>query len=207
MAQAPDRIRDDITATRTSLVRDVDALADRTMPNRIVGRKWAGVKDRMHSLSETVMGTPRSAGEGMKSMAYKVQDASTTVADRAGDMASDVAETVRETPEMVRRRTQGNPLAVGVIAFGAGMLAGSLIPATEMEKRAGERIKEHSTELTEPLADSAHQLKEGLSESVGDAAEQVKQTAKDAAQTAKDEAAVSARTVADTGREAAGRSA
>jgi gas vesicle protein len=202
MAQAPDRIRDEIDMTRTDLARDVDALADRTLPNRVVGRKWANVKDKMHSVTETVMGTPRSAGEGMKSVGYKIQDASETVAGKAGEVASEVADTVKETPEMVRRQTQGNPIAVGMIAFGAGLLAASLIPATELEKQAGERIKEHSAELTEPLAESARQLKDDLKESVSDATEQVKQTAKDAAQTTVDEAKSSARTVADQGKQA-----
>lgn len=200
MAQAPDRLRDEIDMTRTDLARDVDALADRTLPNRVVSRKWAGVKDRMHSVTESVMGTPRSAGEGMKSVGHKIQDASETVADKAGEVASEVSDTVKEAPEMVRRQTQGNPIAVGMIAFGAGLLAATLIPATELEKRAGASIKEHSAELTEPLAESARQLKEDLTESVSDATEQVKQTAKDAAQTAVDETKSSVRTVAEKGK-------
>jgi len=202
MVEEPDRIREDIASTRTNLVRDVDALADRTLPNRVVGRKWAGMKEKMHSFTGTVMGPPRSAGEGMKTVAHKVQDASSTVADRAGEMASDVADTVRETPEMLRRQAQGSPIAVGVIAFGAGLLAASLLPATEMEKRMGETVKEHATELTEPLAESARQIKDDVAGSVSEAAEQVKQTAKDAAQTTMDQTKASAQTVAKEGRKA-----
>jgi hypothetical protein len=202
MAQAPDRIRDEIHMTRTDLVRDVDALAERTLPNRVASRKWAGVKDKMHSVTESVMGTPQSAGEGMKSMAHKVQDASGPVAGKAGGMASDAAGKVKEAPETVRRQTEGNPIAVGMIAFGAGLLAASLIPATEMEKRAGANIKEHSAQLTEPLTESAKQIKDDLKEPVSGAAEQVKQTAKGAAQTTVDETKSSARPVADQGKQA-----
>src|SRR6266496_3000587 len=93
--------------------------------------------------------------------------------------AGNVADTVRQAPEAVTRRTQGNPVAAGVIAFGVGLLAASLLPTTDAEKRAGQ------------------QLKEDVSGTVRDAAQQVKETARDAAQNTKEEAKWSAQDAKD----------
>ncbi|WIX84268.1 hypothetical protein QRX50_19710 [Amycolatopsis carbonis] len=48
--------------------------------------------------------------------------------------AASAAETLGETPKPVRRGTEGNPLAAGLIAFGAGWLVASLLPGTERER-------------------------------------------------------------------------
>ena len=40
MAEGPDRIREDIETTRAELARNVDALADRTVPTRVARRRW-----------------------------------------------------------------------------------------------------------------------------------------------------------------------
>jgi uncharacterized protein YeaO (DUF488 family) len=102
------------------------------------------------------------------------------------DKAGDVAEQVREAPAAVSRQAQGNPIAAGLIAFGAGMLVASLLPATELEKRAGEQVREHASDLAdqvrEPLQESAQQLREDLGDHAREAVASVKDTAKDAAQ-------------------------
>ena len=36
---------------------------------------------------------------------------------------------------MVRRKTQGSPVAAGVIAFGGGLLVGTLLPESAGERR------------------------------------------------------------------------
>jgi hypothetical protein len=78
-------------------------------------------------------------------------------------------------------------LAAGVIAFGAGWLIASLLPATEKEQRAATAVKdkasEHSDTLTAPLKDAAENLREPAQQ----AAESVKSSAADAASTVKDE--------------------
>jgi gas vesicle protein len=208
MAEEPDRIKDDIETTRSELTRNVDALADRTMPNRVVRRGWDDLKEKVHGMSEKVMGTPRdmahSAKDTTQSAAGSVQEATA----RAGEVASDVAGTIRRAPQTLARQAQGNPIAAGVIAFGVGLLAASLVPTTDMEKRAGRQIKDNAGDLIEPmrepLAESAQQLKEGFSESVGDAAQQVKETAKGAAQTTTDQAKSSADVTTARARQAAG---
>jgi len=200
MAEEPDQIRDDIELTRTQLAHDVDRLADKTSPTRVAQRRWTGAKTRMRGMSDRVMGTARDSGSSVKD---KTSDVAGTVKDRAGDVADtaknkagDVADHVREAPAALSRQTQGNPIAAGVIAFGAGMLVASLLPATDLEKRAGQQLREHAGDLTdqvrEPLQASAQHLRDDLGDHARDAVASVKDTAKDAAQstaqTAKDNA-------------------
>jgi len=179
MAQEPDRIRDDIESTRTALTRNVDLLAEKTSPGRVARRQWG-------TLKEKVMGsTPKHAIEDATS---SVKDAAGTVRDATGT----VTDTVRDAPQNVTRATRGNPLAAGVIAFGVGLLAASVIPATEAEKRAGRQVKDNAGDLVEPLREPARQVADDVRGSVQDAAQEVKDTTADAARTTKDEAKRSA---------------
>src|SRR5215213_1859008 len=135
MAEEPDQLRRDIEYTRASLSRDVDALAEKTSPKRVAQRRWTSVKEK-------VMGTPRHArdsfGDKASSATSTVQDkassaastvqdkassAASTVQEKASSAASTAADTVREAPHTVAEQTRGNPLAAGIIAFGAGLLA------------------------------------------------------------------------------------
>lgn len=224
MAQAPDRIRDDIENTRAGLARDVDMLADRTLPNRVARRRWSAVRGRMRLVSEKVMGTPsyrqteygyygyptssgtETVSDKARSAAGGVQDVAHRAGERASEATSRAAESVQQAPEAMRRQTQGNPLAAGLIAFGAGLLTASLIPASEAERRAGERLQEEAGGLMErvrePLAESGRQLKDDVAGSVRQAADQVKETARDAARTTAEESKGAARDAAHQTRQA-----
>jgi cell division septum initiation protein DivIVA len=105
----------------------------------------------------------------------------------AGFAASTVADAASSAPQAARHKAQGNPLAAGVIAFGAGWLISSLLPASEKEQRAAVAVKdkasEHSDVLTAPLSEAAQNLREPAQQAV----ESVKSTATDAASTVKDE--------------------
>jgi gas vesicle protein len=219
MAQAPDRIRDDIQTTRDDLARDVDMLADRTLPNRVVRRRWTAVRGRMRLVSERVMGTPgyrqteygygypaSSRPETAADRARSATGSGQGVAQRASDATQRATETVQQAPEAMRRQTQGNPFAAGLIAFGAGLLTASLIPASEAERRAGQRLQEEAGDLMErvrePLAESGRQIKDDVSGSVRQAADQVKETARDAARTTAEESKGAARDAARQTRQA-----
>jgi hypothetical protein len=194
MTDDPDRIRDGIAATRSDLVRNVDALADRTMPNRIARRRWEGMKDKMHTMSEKVMGAPRSA-------ASSVGDVASRGERRAEEVAGQAAQAARELPHAVAQQAQGNPVAAGIIAFGVGLLAASLMPTTNLERQAVRQLKESGSDLIEPMrqpmAESAQRIKEDVKESVSDAAQSVKQTAQEAAQNTADDAKNQAKQVTD----------
>jgi gas vesicle protein len=204
VAEEPDRIRNQIEYTRAELAHDVDRLADRTSPRRVARRRWSAMKER-------VMGTPSqvrdTTSDTARSAVATVQDTASEAGDRAGEAAREAADAVRQAPAKVARQARGNPIAAGVIAFGVGLLAASLIPTTEAERQVGEQIRDNAGDLAgtvrEPLRESAQQLKEDLSDSVQDAADQVKETARDAAVTTKEEATSSAQYAAEETRQAA----
>lgn len=196
MVEEPERIRDDIEVTRAELARNVDRLADRTNPARMAQRRWEGVKGKVRGVSERVMGAPTNAvsstRESAGAAADRARELATETGDRARAAAADVAGTVRQAPGRVARQTQGSPVAAGLIAFGVGLLAASLMPATDAERRAGQELRDRAPDLLEPvrepLAESAQQLREDLGGSVRDAADEVRGTAKEAVVETKDQA-------------------
>jgi gas vesicle protein len=187
MAEEPDRLRQGIENTRASLTRDVDLLAEKTSPTKAAQRRWATVKEKVMGSSEHI----RSATGGAASAAADtVQDKVGTVRDKvseaggdAGDKVHDAADAVRRAPQAVATRAQGNPLAAGVIAFGVGMLAATLIPVTDAERRTAQELKDRSDGLTHRVKDIAGDLQSDLSSTVQEAAAEVRDTARDAAQT------------------------
>lgn len=215
MDEEPDRIRGEIEATRTELARDVNALADRTVPTRVARRRWTATKQRMRGFSDRVMGTPAGRyngdrGHRASTAADAGRHAVEQVGDQAKEVAGDVADTVRRGPQLVGQQTQGNPVAAGLIAFGVGLLGASLIPVSDVERRAGQRLTDHGGELIEPvrrpLAESARQLKDDLTGSVTDAAQQVKQRAAEGAQATAEQTRSSTQATVDDTRDAVRRS-
>jgi uncharacterized protein YjbJ (UPF0337 family) len=192
MAEEPDRLRQDIENTRASLTRDVDMLADKTSPKRVAQRRWSAVKEKVMGSSDQV-----------SDKASQLGDKASQLGDKAGEAAHDVAGSVRDAPQAVARQTQGNPLAAGLIAFGAGLLAATLIPVTDAERRAGQQVRENSGELTDRVKDAAQDLRSDLSGSVQQAVGEVKDTASDAAQTTKDQARSSGQHATEQTRQAA----
>jgi gas vesicle protein len=178
MAQEPERLRRDIEGTRASLTRDVDLLAEKTSPRQAARRQWTTVKEK-------VMGTADQARD-------TTGDKAAAVKDKVSDRAHDTADAVRSAPQAVVRQAQGNPIAAGVIAFGVGMLAATLIPVTEAERRAGRQIRDNSDELTDQIKDKAAELGSELKTDLQEAATQVKETAQDAAQNTGNQAQSSA---------------
>jgi gas vesicle protein len=192
VASEPDEIRDQIEATRQELASDVDRLADRTVPSRVVHRRWEGVKDNVRDVKEKVMGTGDS-----------VQDVAGRAGDRVEGAAQTVADSVRRAPDAVKRQARGNPLAVGVIAFGVGLLVATLIPETEAERQAGAKLAEHRDEVLDKVKETGQELREGLGDSVREAASQVKETAVQAASSTAEQAKESGRATVEETRSAA----
>ncbi|YCK37768.1 DUF3618 domain-containing protein [Actinomadura sp. ATCC 39365] len=189
MGTRPEEVRNEIAVTRAELAADVDRLADRTSPARIARRRTERVREAARSWRERVMGTP----------SHGVSHTASHAADRARHGAHVAAETVRAAPEQARRGTQGNPLAAGLIAFGAGLLAATLIPATEAEEQAVGQLREQVGDVLEPVVEagreSAQQLGQDAKELAGQAVQQVKDSASEAAAATADQAREQARQV------------
>ncbi|MFI5497080.1 DUF3618 domain-containing protein [Actinoplanes sp. NPDC051859] len=200
MAQEPDRLKRDIENTRAALTRDVDLLAEKTSPARVAQRRWTAMKEKVMGSTDHAR---HAAADTTSSAVSTVQDKASQFGDVASEKAHDAADAVRNAPQAVAAQTQGNPLAAGIIAFGVGMLAATLIPVTDVERRAGQQLKDNTGEFTDAVKDMAAEMKDDLSGTVQHAVSEVKQTAQDAAQTTKDQAQSSAQDVKDQTKQAA----
>jgi hypothetical protein len=179
VGQSPEEIRQEIEGVRGNLGQTLDTIGDRVSPRGAVRRRTAGVRSRFNSVRYAVMGSPEEAGPGRGSqLASGVADRGQQLTGRAQDAVGTVAEGVRAAPETARQTAQGNPLAAGIVAFGAGLVAASLIPASEHERQAAASLKESAEPLREQAAQAGQQVKEQLAHSVQGATEQVKQTAR-----------------------------
>lgn len=142
MSESPDEIRAEIERTRSGLGADVDALADKVTPSKIAHRQTNKMKRAMNSMSERVMG---SAESGQSTV-------------------SDAADQTSEMMHQAKAKAEGNPVAVGLIAFGAGLLAASLIPASEKEKSLAETAKQEAQPLMDQASESAKEVASHLKE-------------------------------------------
>jgi gas vesicle protein len=180
MSENPDAIRADIEATRARLGTNVDAVADKVTPSNIVHRQTDKVKDAVFGVKDKVMGAADTATSNVHSV---TGSAGSGISSSIGDAGSAIAD----APHRAAVKTQGNPLAAGLIAFGAGLLVSSLIPPSQKEREAAEALKNAAEPVTTQLTDAAKDMAEGLKEPAQEAMENVKATATDAVQTVKDE--------------------
>lgn len=190
MSENPDAIRSDIEATRARLGTNVDAVADKVTPSNIVHRQTDKVKNAVSGVKEKVMGTADD-------VTARVHGGAHARTDSTGNPLSDAGAAIGDAPQQMKAKTQGNPLAAGLIAFGAGLLLSSLIPASEKEREAADALKSAAEPMTSELTEAAKEMAEGLKEPAREAAENVKATASDAAEHVKAEGQVAAADVKD----------
>jgi ElaB/YqjD/DUF883 family membrane-anchored ribosome-binding protein len=202
MSDNPDAIRSDIEATRARLGTNVDAVADKVTPSNIVHRQTdkvtESVKGAVSGVKEKIMGAADStttrvqdkvssgtshAGDALHSTGESLHGAKDTAAAKL----SDAGTALSQAPDQVKAKTQGNPLAAGLIAFGAGMLVSSLIPASTKEREAAQQLKTAAEPLATQVTDAAKDMVQDLKEPAQEAMDSVKATATDAAQNVKAE--------------------
>ena len=207
-ASDPEQIRREIERTQAGLSQDVDVLTEKVTPSKIVERRVDSVRDTAVRLKDKVMGSAPLHSDGTASgqdVASSVQEATSTAAGAVQDAASTAAGTVQEAPQAVRRQTRSNPLAAGLIAFGAGWLVSSLLPASRREQELADQTKQIAQEKVQPvLQQVAGEVTDNLREPAQQAVESVKSTAQDAGQTVADEGRAAAQDVAGRAQDAAG---
>jgi gas vesicle protein len=191
MSDSPEAIRADIDRTRAELGQNVDALADKVTPSKIVGRQTDKVKGAFGSLRDRVFGAADDAGS---TLSYAGSSAAGSVSNVAGNVGDAAGRAVH--------KAQGNPLAVGLIAFGAGLLAASLVPASAKEKDVASTVKEKAQPLMDEASSVAREIGENLKEPAQDAAAALKGSATDAVETVKADATDAAGTVKDQAQHA-----
>jgi gas vesicle protein len=190
-SENPDAIRADIEATRARLGTNVDAVADKVTPSNIVHRQTTKVKDAVFGVKEKVMGAAdhatHSTSGSVHHAAHSTSGGIHQATDAAGNAISTAGETISDAPQKVAAKTQGNPLAAGLIAFGAGLLVSSLIPPSQKEREAAEALKNAAEPVTTQLTEAAKDMGQDLKDQAQEAMENVKATATDAAAHVKDE--------------------
>jgi hypothetical protein len=197
MATTPDRLKAEADQTREELSTDVDRLTDRISPRR-----------KFHRGSERIRGAARNAKERVMGSAEQttgqLQERAHDVAEATQDKTGQAAAAIKSAPERALRRTEGNPLAAGLIAFGAGLLAATLIPESRAEQQAGSQLATKGRDLAEPMVEAAKESSERLVEEAKSAAQtagaEVVDTAKDAARTAREDARRQARVASQRSR-------
>lgn len=208
MSENPDAIRADIEATRARLGTNVDAVADKVTPSNIVHRQTDKVRDAMTGVKEKIMGAAdtattnvhhtTAAGTGHTTDAmHSAGDSLHQASDTVSAKLTDAGHAVSAAPDQVKAKTAGNPLAAGLIAFGAGMLVSSLIPASQKEREAADQLKTAAQPLATQVTDAAKNMAQDLKEPAQEAMENVKATATDAAQNVKTEGQQAATDVKD----------
>jgi hypothetical protein len=199
----PDALRAEIEQTRSNLSQNVNALGEAVQPSNIARRQVDKAKGAAVGLKDKVMGSAEGAastvGGKASSVGGSVSGAGSNVTGAVGNVGSNVTDTVSNAGQTAKAQTQGNPLAAGMIALGAGWLLGSLLPATSKERQATSALKEQVTPLVgqaqEVAKEAAQEAAQNLKEPAKEAAESLKSTAQDAAETVKAEGQSNAESV------------
>lgn len=227
----PDQIRAEIDRTQAHLSTDVNAVTEKVTPGRIVGRRVDRARHAAGRLKDRVMGSnddtsatyrnpyaedpgaqtqgvTQTVRAGAGSATSGVSDAASSAAATVSGVGSTVSDAVQDAPRAARRGTQGNPLAAGLIAFGAGWLVSSLLPASRREQQLAEQARDRAGEYGQPLADKAKQVaaevRDNLEEPARQAVETVRSSASDAGRTVADEGRSAAQDVQHSTRDATG---
>jgi hypothetical protein len=190
----PEELRRQIAETRQGLTSTLDDIEDRVSPKRIRQRRGAQVKSRFSRLRESVMGSRD------EDYYYGAPSRREQIAERV----TEAKDSVKAAPDIARQRARGNPLAAGLIAFGGGLLLASVLPATEPEQEAAERLRDRFEEpVKDQLREAGQQTRDRLQEPVQQAVEEVQQTAGDAAERTRQDAQNASADVRTGGEDAA----
>ena len=202
----PEVLRAEIARTRAELSDNVDTLTDTANPKNVANRQVNKVKSAARGVREHLMGAPDDPYDSgtLGERADAVKGTASGVLGSAQDRASGALDTVSDAPSQVQRKTRGNPLAAGLIAFGIGYLISSAIPSSEKEQEAASRLQEKAAPLTDKVRDAASDVADQLREPAQEAAASIKDTATDAVANVKDQGTTAKDDVQGQVRDSAG---
>lgn len=195
MGKTAEELRSDIAQQRIDLTRDFEMIGDRVSPARIVERRTEAAKGRVRRMREAVMGTADdvtgSAGSAMGSLR-----------DTAGEATGRVGEVVHGAPHQIERGTRGNPLAAGMVAFGLGLLAATVLPSTRKERQLARQVQPQLEQAAEVAADAGRQVATEMQPAVQETGSELADVAKEAAGEVQQTARQRAGSVAETAKSA-----
>ncbi|MEU6203550.1 DUF3618 domain-containing protein [Micromonospora musae] len=189
MSTDADRIRQQIEHTRRDLSDNIDALADKVSPRRIAGDRVGEARGALTRMKEKVMGSSAQMGDGagsrMSSATGSVQQMGQQAGQRMSSAAGSMRDEARSVGQQSREQMHGNPVAAGLIAFGAGLLVSALLPASRRERQlAGQargmmsqQVGQHAGELREQAGQFGHQFRDNMRQPARQAAQSVGSTA------------------------------
>jgi len=192
MTGDPDQIRRRIEHTRNELSANVNALTERLTPSRAVARRVDRTRQTLTNVKDKIIGTADDAvstvGDTTTAAASATADrVASSAADTVSSAASTAVETVSSAPRVARRRAQGNPLAAGLIAFGCGWLAASLIQSSRKERELVRQAKDRLEKQVQPMAQQVKQAASEVADNLRVPAQQtvesIKSMGRDAAST------------------------
>jgi len=133
-----------------------------------------------------------SARESVGDAAHRAQEGVHHAVERAGDV-----------PDMVRYKTEGNPLAVGLVAFGLGLVAATLLPESSRERRLARQLQPQLEDAARTAAETGRTIAEDLKPSLQQSAEHVQESARESVGNVTEEAKSAAQHVTEEGKQAA----
>jgi hypothetical protein len=169
MAEEPNELTDRIERQRESISATVDEIENRISPSRIAARRTYRMKRTVVDWKDRLMGNDEPDYPWNRSMA------SSGMYQGYESEHHGLRETAQHAPEAIRRQTQGNPFAAGVIALGAGWLTASLLPETRSERRVMQKIQPGLESAARTVRDEASELagelREPAKQAVGEVTE------------------------------------
>lgn len=175
MGTSSDHMRNDIESTRHQLAADLDRLADRVSPMSTVRRNGGQLRESAAGARDRVRGAAADSRE------------------RARRGGRDGARSLRDGAGQATERARGNPLAAGAVGFAVGVLAAAVLPGSDREQRAADRLAERAAPRLDPLRDaargSARDFGAEAREAMRQAADEIRLSATEAARHTRDRAA------------------
>jgi gas vesicle protein len=217
VVERTEELRDDIERRRNDISHTVDELQNRVSPGRVMARgryrvrRWiVDAKDQIMGNKEThypwqqdALASRQQQQQRTESKEESMTDRMSQAASEAGDRvsqtaseakdrvsyaASEVRDTVAQAPQQLRRQTRGNPMAAGLIAFGGGLLLGSILPETRTEQDIAHRIEPAMSNAMAEAREAGSEVMEDVKQDAEHAMQQVKEKGSEAVQHLKEDA-------------------
>jgi gas vesicle protein len=211
-----ERLRAEAAMQRQAIATDLELMGDRVSPARIAERRKAQFRNRIQGARDSVFGTSDKTRPSYQAyqQAYEPSyppressgqwDQDSDSGQSLGDRASGALEAAKErTPDSLGEVTEGNPIAAGVIGFGVGLLAATLIPSSRDEQRAANKLQSHLDDAATGLGRTGREAVENVKPQAQEAVQDLTQSAKESVQAVKDDAQSSVESVKATAQDKA----
>jgi len=201
------RLRHEIEMQRSALGRDLEVLGDHVSPGAMVQRRRNAASQRIRGVKDRLMGVADSATSTVTGTASGATSAVGGTASSVAGAAGSVASSITGAPDMAKRQAQGSPIAMGLISFGVGVVAASVLPTSRKEQQLASKAEpmlQHAAEQAGTIAregideitPKAKEVAEALKEDAADAARVVQERAQSGAAKVQEEAKGGAQDVA-----------